>query len=460
VFWKCAVALLAVWLLVPQTTAAANETLQKALALGKQQRWEEAIAQFKGVLKEEPANLLARANLGVAYSQLGRHQEALVAYDAALAGGYDSADFRYLRGLSLLQLGLVEEAGREMETALEKNPLMPETLYDLGLIYILQGRTGDATALVKRLYRRNYTLSRKLFQEIPSPYKIASMDNGGLVTGRVTLKGQTPKPRAFHLIHSPNIEFCSRISDGQGHRIVHDFMVGPESGLQDTVVAIQGIPRGKPFPQKMQVFHIDRCHSDKYVIGIKNGEDILVENTDPIRHEIVTYQIYEAKVLQTSNKPVTSHTSQVRSAFVKPGTEEFTIKCNLHPFLQTHGLFVDNPYYAITDERGRFRIADVPPGTYPVIAWHPYIPPRRGTLTVEAGKEASLDFEFDARDEKRKLYQNDTKGYRFNTWFDSGENFYGGKRVDDPVEILQQFDNTQRYQEGDQTLSSPNRPAR
>lgn len=121
------------------------------------------------------------------------------------------------------------------------------------------------------------------------------------------------------------------------------------------------------------------------------------------------------------------------------------MKCNLHPFLQTHGLFVDNPYYTVTDAEGRFEIRDIPEGTYEVIAWHPFIPMQEGTVTIKPGNKVELNFQFNGEDERRRLYQNDTKGYRFNTWFDSGKKFYGEKRVDDPVEILQKFDNSDRY---------------
>ncbi|MCH8209605.1 MAG: hypothetical protein IIA62_11230 [Nitrospinae bacterium] len=47
---------------------------------------------------------------------------------------------------------------------------------------------------------------------------------------------------------------------------------------------------------------------------------------------------------------------------------------------------------------------------------------------------------------RTKLYQDDTKGYRFNTWFDSDVKFCGEPRVADPVEILQEFDNSIRYE--------------
>jgi hypothetical protein len=34
---------------------------------------------------------------------------------------------------------------------------------------------------------------------------------------------------------------------------------------------------------------------------------------------------------------------------------------------------VTNPYFAKTDEQGRFTLTDVPPGTYKLVVWHPYI---------------------------------------------------------------------------------------
>ena len=412
---------------------------QKAIKLSQQKLWKDAVPEFLKAAKLSPNKGLIHANLGVALSQTGMFKEALFSFEKALQLGYDSSGLRYNRGVSFARLDLIDEAITELEKALSLNRRMVKAEYDLGLLYNRQGNKKKAREKVGTLFKRNNKLAKKLYDQIIPDYKVITVDNGGKLKGRVTLTGPVPKVRSFHLIHAPNIEFCSRISDGRGHRLLFDFTVSENRGLKDTIIAITNIKKGKPFSQDMQTFHIDRCRANNYIIGIKNSENILIENTDPIQHEIATYEVRNIYSDQTSNRPVVPKSSQVRAAFVRPDAEEFTIKCNLHPFLQTHAYLVDNPYYAVTDSHGNFSIENIPPGTYEVVAWHTYIPSKKGTVTITPSGETQLDFEFNGEDERRKLYHDDIKGYRFNTWYDSKEKFYGGPRVDDPVEELQAF---------------------
>jgi len=311
--------------------------------------------------------------------------------------------------------------------------------YNLGLLYIKQNKADHARKQVNLLYTRNNDLAKKLFDSIRPKYKIISVDNGGSIKGRVSMIGKVPSPRFFPLIASPNLEYCNRISDGKGHRILFDFTVSESRGFKDTVVKLIGIPKGKPFSNKIQKMVMNRCHTPKYVIGAHNGETLLLENKDPVRHEVVAYEFTDRGVDQRSHRPVDANTSQVRDIFVKGDTENFLIKCNLHPFLQSRGMIVDNPYYAITDEEGNFSIKDIPPGTYKVIAWHPFIPNQIGTITIEPGSQSTLNFEFDGANVQRKIYNDDWQGYRFAPVYDSKENFYGGARIDDPIEVLQVY---------------------
>lgn len=424
----------------------ATAHFNRALSLSKAEQWKEAIPEYQKTLELDPSNSTAQANLGVAFSRIDQHKEALLAFEKALKLGYDQAMFRYFRGLSFAKLNLLDEAVEEIKLALEMDSRLLEAKYDLGIIYQMQGRSDLAREQANLIFLRNPKLAKKLLEQVSPAYKYQEVSDGGTLTGTMILKGKVPKPRSFHLIHSPNIEYCSRISDGKGHRIVYDFKVDNNRGLMDTVIAIRGIQKGKPFPDGIQKLKLNRCQSDKYAIGIFNGEDILLENTDPIKHEVATYQIKDKYVRQISNKPVLPNVSQVRSAFIDHRAQEFLIRCNLHPFLQTRGFMVDNPYYTVTDAKGEFTITDIPPGTYQVAVWHFLMPVIEQTITIQPNKVTKLNFELDSASTRTKLYQDDTKGYRFNTWYDSEVTFYGDQRVDDPVEVLQKFDNSERYE--------------
>ena len=412
---------------------------QNAVKLSQKKQWDNAVAEFLKAAELAPQDSLIQANLGVAFSQTGMHKEALLSFEKALRLGYDSPGLRYNRGVSFARVKLMDEAIQELEAALNMDHRMVKADYDLGVIYNLQGQREKALEKVEILFKRNNKLSKKLFDQIGSHYTVVSVDDGGTLKGRITLSGRVPRVRSFHLIHAPNIEFCSRISDGRGHRLLFDFTVSQNRGLKDTIIHLANVEKGKPFSPKMQIFQIDRCRANRYVIGAKNGENILLENTDPIQHEIATYEVRNIYADQTSNRPLPEKSSQVRSVFVRKDAEEFIIKCNLHPFLQTHAYLVQNPYYTVSDSEGNFSIENIPPGNYEVIAWHPYIPEQREMITIPQKGEANLNFTFKGEDERRKLYQDDIEGYRFNTWFDSKEKFYGGPRIDDPVEELQAF---------------------
>ena len=430
-------------LLCPETFSASNKDAkahyQKALKLSQQRLWDQAVTEFMKAVELSPQDSLIHANLGVAFSKTGKHKQALLSFEKSLRLGYDSPGLRYNRGVSFARVKLLDEAVHELEKALNMDSRMVKAEYDLGVLYNLQGKREKALKQVETLFKRNNKLSKKLFDQIDSAYTVVTVDNGGTLKGQVTLSGPVPRVRSFHLIHAPNVEFCSRISDGKGHRLLFDFTVSKNRGLKDTIIHLVKVEKGKPFSTKMQTFYIDRCRANDYVIGVINGENFMVENTDPIQHEIATYEVRNIYSDQTSNRPVPPKSSQVRSIFARKDADHYIIKCNLHPFLQTNAYLVQNPYYTVSDAEGNFSIDNIPPGTYEVIAWHPFISQQRGTITIPEKGEASLNFDFNGKDEKRKLYHDDIEGYRFNTWFDSKEKFYGGKRVDDPVEELQAF---------------------
>ena len=47
------------------------------------------------------------------------------------------------------------------------------------------------------------------------------------------------------------------------------------------------------------------------------------------------------------------------------------LRCNGgHVWMNAEMFVARHPYYAVTDDSGRFQFTDVPPGTYQIVAWH------------------------------------------------------------------------------------------
>ncbi|MFM7841412.1 MAG: carboxypeptidase regulatory-like domain-containing protein, partial [Nitrospira sp.] len=67
-------------------------------------------------------------------------------------------------------------------------------------------------------------------------YEVVEVQYGGTITGTVTLQGQpTPTSQGFNLITFPDPEYCGRISNGTGWRLLYDFAIDQRGGLKDVV---------------------------------------------------------------------------------------------------------------------------------------------------------------------------------------------------------------------------------
>ena len=72
----------------------------------------------------------------------------------------------------------------------------------------------------------------------------------------------------------------------------------------------------------------------------------------------------------------------------------FLVKCDIHPWMSAYVGVFTHPFFAVTDESGKFSIEGLPPGTYEVEAWHEKLGVRTGSVTVATGSAATVDFSF------------------------------------------------------------------
>jgi hypothetical protein len=263
-----------------------------------------------------------------------------------------------------------------------------------------------------------------------SSYEEIDVRNGGSITGKITLTGPVPEPRVFPLVLYPFAQFCKKISDGKGHILVDEFLVSADGGMQDTIVAVQQVTRGKPFPVVKQeldavdcmfhpadtaddeMFAIDAKgklrHEHPLVMVLRNHQPIWVVNRDPIVHNGQVFQNEKGNIILNFPLPIAEAPRGGMLDFDE-GKRVSQMICGMHEFMQAWGFVVDNPYYARTGKGGTFAIDNLPPGTYRVAAWHPHLPIVEREVTVPPKGAASFDVVYDGAKVVRPAYESQEK---------------------------------------------------
>ena len=111
-------------------------------------------------------------------------------------------------------------------------------------------------------------------------YQSVPVTNGGTITGKVVLTGQEPPPLAFSLVTNNDTEFCGRISTGTGWRLLDEFQVAPDGGLQYAVVFLEGINSGKPFSKDTPArVMVEDCVFAPWILVVKDPTNLSISST-------------------------------------------------------------------------------------------------------------------------------------------------------------------------------------
>jgi hypothetical protein len=219
------------------------------------------------------------------------------------------------------------------------------------------------------------------------PYAEGKVEGGGTVTGKVSFAGTVPAPENMAI--NKDMEVCG--GDSRQHQTVKV----EAGGLGEVVVALKGVATGKAWDPSLATANLvqEKCAFLPYQQVVKKGVELEVKNADPVSHNIHTYEmIGRARVSQFNvQQPAGSNFS--KTIKMRRGNV-IRMECDQHDFMIGWAYVPDNPYYASVAADGSFSISDVPAGTYKAEAWHPYLGIKKGSVTVEAGGSAVLDFEF------------------------------------------------------------------
>ena len=140
-------------------------------------------------------------------------------------------------------------------------------------------------------------------------------------------------------------------------------------------------PTDKPqIDQKM-------CRYHPHVQGMRVGQPLEILNSDPTLHNIHALPKNNSEF--NNGQPIQG--MKMTHTFDKPEVM-VPFKCDVHGWMNAYVGVLPHPYFAVTKDDGKFELANLPPGTYTIEAWHEKL----GTQTqqVTLGEKETKDVSF------------------------------------------------------------------
>jgi plastocyanin len=213
-------------------------------------------------------------------------------------------------------------------------------------------------------------------------YEAVDVKDGGTIVGEVTVDGNVSVKKVQV---TKDQEVCGKEKDPQ------DLLVTADKKLVNAVVSIGDIQKGKKIEAPAASLDQKGCEYKPHVVFVTPGNDLKILNSDGILHNIHTYS--------KKNPPVNiaqpKFKKEVSAKFAQP--EVVDVKCDAHGWMHGTIVVLDHPYYTATDDKGSFKLTDVPPGEYTVKVWHAKLGEASEKVKVEAGKEAKVAFKLTAK---------------------------------------------------------------
>lgn len=207
----------------------------------------------------------------------------------------------------------------------------------------------------------------------------AGAQGGGTIVGEVKVTGTPPAPKVVKV--NKDNQVCGN------EKKVAEVEVGAGNGLANAIVSVTDAKGAKA--AKKAVLDQKGCEFHPAVVLMTPGE-LEILNSDGVLHNIHTFS--------TANPPI----NKAQPKFKKSMTEKLDkpevikVQCDVHSWMHAWIVVTENPA-AVTDQKGSFKIENVPAGKHKVEVLHPVLGKQSKEVEVKAGQEAKVSFELVAK---------------------------------------------------------------
>jgi hypothetical protein len=223
--------------------------------------------------------------------------------------------------------------------------------------------------------------------DTPTPAAAVPAAGSASITGKVTYEGDVPKLKPVAMGADPD---CAAKHSGPVASEV--LVLGDDGSLANVYVRVKdGLPDGTwPAPAEPVVLDQHGCRYVPHVLGVMVDQPFKILNSDGLLHNVHALP----KINKQFNMAMPASRTEAIETFNRV-EDIFTIKCDVHPWMQAYVAVSAHPFFAVTDTSGRFRIEELPAGTYEIEAWHEKLGTRTAAVTLGEGASEDLELVFE-----------------------------------------------------------------
>ena len=156
------------------------------------------------------------------------------------------------------------------------------------------------------------------------------------------------------------------------------------------MVFVEKPPSHTTPPAREHVLNNQGCRFVPRVLAMMVGEKLILRNSDPKLHIVHSY--LQQRTVFNASLPFKGHSLEITHKVRKPGLLQ--VSCDTHAWMRGYIYVFDHPFFAVTDDHGRFAIPNIPPRRYILSAWHEKAGVQNKEVTVSGDGDLTVNFGF------------------------------------------------------------------